>query len=78
MNNQLRRALIGLKLPPANKHKEWVAEVREIALEVEAMADYRPRGATNTRTRYGAPKSGVAMSVPRNQGVDSEGDIRMG
>ncbi|KAI0994874.1 hypothetical protein K3495_g13307 [Podosphaera aphanis] len=78
MNNQLRRALIGLKLPPANKHEEWVAEVREIALEVEEMADYRPSGATNTRTRYGAPKSGVAMSVPRNQGVDSEGDIRMG
>ncbi|KAI0996318.1 hypothetical protein K3495_g11862 [Podosphaera aphanis] len=78
MNNQLRRALIGLKLPSANKHEEWVAEVREIALEVEAMADYRPRGATNTRTRYGAPKSGVALSVPRSQGVDSEGDVRMG
>ncbi|KAI0994089.1 hypothetical protein K3495_g14094, partial [Podosphaera aphanis] len=74
INSQLRRALIGLKLPAANRHEEWVAEVREIALEVESMADYRPRGATHTRTRYGAPKSGVALSVPRAQGLDSEGD----
>ncbi|KAI0992766.1 hypothetical protein K3495_g15419, partial [Podosphaera aphanis] len=57
INGKLRRALIGLKLPNAHLYEEWVAEVKEIALELEGLSDYRPRGARHIRTRIGVPKS---------------------
>ncbi|KAI0997915.1 hypothetical protein K3495_g10273 [Podosphaera aphanis] len=82
INGKLRRALIGLKLPDARKFSEWVTEVKEVALELESLVDYRPRGVTQTTTRLGAPKSGVApirTQVQQNQlGIDADGDVRMG
>ncbi|KAI0993654.1 hypothetical protein K3495_g14530 [Podosphaera aphanis] len=78
LNGKLRRALIGRRLPDPGKYQEWVQEVREIAIEIESWADYRPRGTRSTTTRVGAPKSGTAyLSTPRNTGLDAEGDTRM-
>ncbi|KAI0996589.1 hypothetical protein K3495_g11593 [Podosphaera aphanis] len=80
INGKLRRTLIGLRLPNAYLYDEWVAEMKEIALELEGLADYRPRGARHTRTRLGFPKSSAAEIVPMPQRpmVDEEGDVTMG
>lgn len=43
LNNILRRALIGVKLPSERNYLEWVSTVKEIAVELESFADYRPR-----------------------------------
>lgn len=39
INGKLRRALIGVKLPPVENYDEWVSEVREVALDLESLAD---------------------------------------
>lgn len=84
INSRLRRALVGVKLPPPTDYKAWVEEVMEVAAELEALADYRPKGATQTSTVLGAPKSGSAQSYistepnARTPKLDSDGDISMG
>ncbi|KAI1000887.1 hypothetical protein K3495_g7312 [Podosphaera aphanis] len=86
LNPQLRRALIGVKLPPSKDYHVWVEEVREVAAELEGLVDYRPKGASQTNTVFGAPKSGSAQldlkapaisSGPETK-LDSDGDIVMG
>ena len=77
LNNKLRISLVGVKLPPPERHHDWVEEVKEVALELEGLANYRPRGAAQTMTKLGAPKSRVGHITPSRQTVDAEGDIRM-
>ena len=77
LNNKLRTALVGVKLPPPARYDDWVEAVKEVAMDLEGLADYAPKGATQTVTKLGAPKSGVGQIFPRQQTVDSEGDIRM-
>ncbi|KAI0997024.1 hypothetical protein K3495_g11159 [Podosphaera aphanis] len=78
LNGRLQRALIGVKLPSVELFDEWVAEVKEVALELEALADYRPRNSALTVTKFGAPKSGTTQMFPRYPATDGEGDITMG
>ena len=77
LNNKLRTALVGVKLPPQERHDDWVEGVKEVALELEGLANYRPRGATQITTRLGAPKSGVGQPFPSRQVIDAEGDVKM-
>lgn len=86
LNPRLRRALIGVKLPPPEDYSAWVEEVREVAAELEGLADYRPKGASQTNTVLGPPKSGSAQLDSRAPAIsnesepklDSERDIVMG
>lgn len=79
LNNRLRRALIGIKLSEVSNYREWVAQVKQIAAELEGLADYRPKGSSQVKTRIGPPKSGSAQyhSETVNLGVDAEGDTKM-
>lgn len=84
VNSRLRRHLIGVKLPPPENYQDWVEEVREIAKDLESLEDYRPKGAIQTKTVLGTPKSGSAQvfvnSQLESQGpkLDSDGDTLMG
>ncbi|KAI1001107.1 hypothetical protein K3495_g7089 [Podosphaera aphanis] len=78
INGKLRRPLIGVKLPLDENYDAWVAEVREVALDLESLADYRTRGANQTTTQFEAPKSGTAQGVSIRLETDADGDIRMG
>ncbi|KAI0996850.1 hypothetical protein K3495_g11334 [Podosphaera aphanis] len=78
LNSRLRRGLLGVKLPHPNNYKEWVAEVKEVAAELESFADYRPKGASKTNTKLGAPKSGSALDTSGQTPIDGDGDIVMG
>ncbi|KAI0996742.1 hypothetical protein K3495_g11443 [Podosphaera aphanis] len=84
VNSRLRRALIGVKLPSPENYLAWIEEVREVAKELESLSDYRPKGASQTKTVLGAPKSGSAqasvsiqpeISKPK---LDLDGDTVMG
>ncbi|KAI0999168.1 hypothetical protein K3495_g9028 [Podosphaera aphanis] len=84
VNSRLRRALISVKLPSPENYQAWIEEVREVAKELESLSDYRPKGASQTKTILGAPKSGSAqisvgiqpeISKPK---LDSDGDTVMG
>lgn len=79
LNSRLRRALVGVKLPPVHKYSEWVAEVKGVAAEIESFADYRQRGSRLTMTKIGPPKCGSAQQsfVPEEEIVDAEGDTLM-
>ncbi|KAI0997344.1 hypothetical protein K3495_g10843 [Podosphaera aphanis] len=72
LNPRLRRALIGVKLPPPEDYSAWVEEVREVAAELEELADYRPEGASQTNTVLGAPKSGSAQLDLRAPAISNE------
>ncbi|KAI1003452.1 hypothetical protein K3495_g4755 [Podosphaera aphanis] len=77
INGRLRRALIGVTSPSVELFDEWVAELEEVALGLEALADYRPRNSALTVTMFGAPKSGTTQMLPRYPATDGEGDITM-
>lgn len=79
LNSRLRRSLIGVKLPSPGNYKEWVAEVKEVAAELESAPGYRPKNATETSTKIGAPKGGNVISEENaDPRIDSEGDTIMG
>ncbi|KAI1000076.1 hypothetical protein K3495_g8120 [Podosphaera aphanis] len=61
VNSRLRHALIGVKLPSPENYQAWIEEVREVAKELESLSDYRPKGASQTKTVLGAPKSDSAQ-----------------
>ena len=79
LNNKLRRALVGVKLPHVRQYNDWVATVREVAEEVERFSDYCPKGSTQTVTKIGPPKGGIGIFMPENggDGVDQDGDTKM-
>ena len=56
LNNTLRRALVGVKLPHVRQYNYWVDVVREVAEEVESISDYCPKGSNQTVTKLGPPK----------------------
>ncbi|KAI0993518.1 hypothetical protein K3495_g14666 [Podosphaera aphanis] len=83
LNNRFRTALVGVKLPSPKDYDDWVDAVKEVALDLEALANYRPKGASQTGTKLGAPKSGLGQAsighTPRDRpAVDAEGDVVMG
>lgn len=70
LNTRLRRALIGVKLPQIKDYSKWVQAVREVAIELESFADYRPRGATQTGTKIGPLKLGAQpfhQAIPKRK-----------
>ena len=81
LNSKLRRALIGVKLPPEMKYHEWVVAVNEVAVEQESFTDYRPRGSKEINTKIGPPKGGSTAftSEPSraDTNVDGNGDKYM-
>lgn len=74
LNNNLRRALIGVKLPSEKQYAEWVAAVKEVAIELESFTDYRPKGSNHMGTKIGPPKSGSTMSKLEPSQPDSKVD----
>lgn len=77
INDSLRKALVPVKLPPEDEYSLWVTEVKEVADKLEALPDYRPKGATRISTRLGPPKSGNALSKDKEPARDLDGDIVM-
>lgn len=77
LNRRLRRSLLGLKLPPPENYSAWVAEVKEIAAELESFDDYRPKGSTLTVTKLGAIKGGIIRASHKAPELDAEGDTIM-
>lgn len=79
LNPRLRNSLIGVKLPSPKYYREWVAEVKEVAAELESAPGYRTKNAPETNTIMGAPKVGSAMAQETTDPtIDSEGDTIMG
>ena len=60
INSRLRKALVGVKLPLFKEYGEWVAEVREVAAEIEGFANYQPKRSGQTTTQVGPTKCGSA------------------
>ncbi|KAI0999355.1 hypothetical protein K3495_g8840 [Podosphaera aphanis] len=52
--------------------------MKEVAAELESFADYRPKGAPQTSTKLGAPKSGSTQNFSGQTSVDAEVDVVMG
>ena len=81
LNNNLRRALIGVKLPSERNYTEWVSSVKEIAVELESFSDYRPKNSNQIGTKIGPPKSGsTTYRLELNHSdtaVDQDGDTIM-
>lgn len=81
LNNSLRRALIGVKLPSEKNYLEWVSAVKEIAVELESFSDYRPKNSNQKGTKIGPPKSGSTTYKPEpirsDTAVDQDGDTIM-
>ena len=46
LNNKMRTALVGVKLLPPERYNNWVERVKEVALELEGLENYRPDVAT--------------------------------
>lgn len=63
LNNKLRTAFVGVKLPPPENYDDWVEGVKEVALELEGLSSYQPKGVSQTTTKLGAPKSGVGIAL---------------
>ncbi|POS87410.1 hypothetical protein EPUL_001149 [Erysiphe pulchra] len=61
------RALIDVKLPAVRKYEEWVMAVREVVVELESFAVYRPKGATQIGTKLGPAKTGSAALPDSSQ-----------
>lgn len=78
MNNRLRKALIGLKLPPLENYDAWVKEVCEVAADLEGLNDYRSKNAKYTTTKLGAPKGINVPEVHKDNNLDADGDFKMG
>ena len=53
INRRLQRALLGVKLPSTKKYDSWVAEVKEIASELEGHDEYCPKNSAQTKTKIG-------------------------
>lgn len=77
LNTRLRRALVGVRLPPLENYTAWVAGVAEVAADLEGLNDYRPNNAKYTATKLGTPK-GVTVHEEHKSNVDEEGDYKMG
>lgn len=77
INDSLRKALVPVKLPSEDEYSLWVAGVKEVADKLEALPDYRPKGAIKISTKLGPPKSGGVPSKSREPVKDSDGDIVM-
>ncbi|KAI1002160.1 hypothetical protein K3495_g6044 [Podosphaera aphanis] len=77
INNALRKALVPVKLPSEENYSLWISEVKEVADELEALPDYRPKGLIKTSTRLGPPKSGSALSKGEEPAKDLDGDVLM-
>ena len=79
INSRLRKALVGVKLPPVKEYAEWVAEVREVASEIEGFANYQPKGSAQSTTQVGPPKCGSAQrqDTQYDRNVDGNGDTFM-
>lgn len=56
LNNNLRRALIGVILPSERNYTEWVSAVKEIAVELESFSDYRPKNSNQIGAKFCPPK----------------------
>lgn len=77
LNSRLRRALVGVKLPPPENYEAWVGGVAEVAADLEGLNDYRPKNAKYTITKIGAPK-GVRLPEEYKSNYDEDGDYKMG
>lgn len=83
INEQLRETLVGRDLPIKLGYRAWVNKVGKIAIQLEALRKYKPRGSTQTKTWF---VSGQGTIVPnlfnsassQDSSVDNEGDTIMG
>ncbi|KHJ34005.1 hypothetical protein EV44_g3125 [Erysiphe necator] len=78
LNSRLRRALVGLDLPPLENNSEWVKKVTKVAIELEGLKDYRPVYSEFTTTNLGVSKGGVNVPVEKQSRLDADGDVIMG
>lgn len=78
LNNRLRKALVGLKLPPLENYNAWVEEVCEVAADLEGLNDHRPKNAKYTTTKLGSPKGINVPEVHKDSNLDADGDYKMG
>ncbi|RKF58480.1 putative eka-like protein [Erysiphe neolycopersici] len=82
INEQLREALVGIDLSIRMGYKAWIAKVKQVAIQLQALQKYRPRGATNTKTWYISGQGTVVpqvANIDREDAVlDAEGDTKMG
>lgn len=80
INETLQRALVYVKLPPFDNYSAWVTEVGEVAGKLEALPNYRPKGAKYTKTWYTSdtPISTLQFSASESSNRDSDGDTIMG
>ncbi|RKF64086.1 hypothetical protein OnM2_021105 [Erysiphe neolycopersici] len=77
LNSRLRRALVGLDMPPLEDYDAWVRKVTKVALDLEGLNDYRPVNAKYTTTNIGSPK-GISTPVEKKVRLDADGDVIMG
>ncbi|RKF54995.1 hypothetical protein GcC1_207035 [Golovinomyces cichoracearum] len=55
-----------------------MSEVKLVAEKLEALAEYRSKGAAQIKTKLGPPKSGNALAMERSETVkDADGDTIM-
>lgn len=81
INEQLREALVGIDLSIKMGYKAWIARVKQVAIQLQALQKYRPKGATHIKTWYisgqGTVVPQLAEIVRKDTVLDSKGDTKM-
>ncbi|KAI1002087.1 hypothetical protein K3495_g6117 [Podosphaera aphanis] len=82
INEQLREALVSIELSVKMGYKEWIAKVAKVALRLQALQKYRPKGANQIKTWFvqdqGTTICRIYSSVREEVGIDGDGDTLMG
>ncbi|KAI6247060.1 hypothetical protein HI914_04935 [Erysiphe necator] len=82
INEQLREALVGIDISIKLGYKAWIARVKQVAVQLQALQKYRPKGAAHIKTWYVSGQGTVVPQVTKSDRedtvLDSEGDTKMG